>query len=183
VKKIRIYTDGACSGNQEKENIGGWGTILEYNENQKELSGGEINTTNNIMELTAVIEGLKSLKSFDLDIKIFSDSAYIVNCFNEKWYSKWLINGWMTSKKTPVENKDLWMQLIDLVNKFEKLKFYKIKGHLKTSGAEFNKWYKKYTDVSEKVSEDEFKHIVKMNNRADQLANIEMDKIRKHRTL
>lgn len=75
MKEVKIYTDGACSGNQEKENIGGWGTILEYNENQKELSGSALNTTNNIMELTAVIEGLKSLKNLNLDIKIFSDSA------------------------------------------------------------------------------------------------------------
>ena len=178
MKKVKIYTDGACSGNQEKENIGGWGTILEYNEKQKELSGSALNTTNNIMELTAVVKGLESLKTKDLDIKIFSDSAYIVNCFNEQWYLKWLSNGWMTSKKTPVENKDLWIQLINLINKFEKVKFYKIKGHLKTSGAEFNKWYKKYNDNSEKISEEDFRHIVKMNNRADELANIEMDNIR-----
>ena len=83
---LRIYTDGACSGNQEKENFGGWGAVLEYGEHQKELFGGQANTTNNRMELTAVIEALKAIKGTGRTIEVFSDSAYVSNCFREKWY-------------------------------------------------------------------------------------------------
>lgn len=80
---LRIYTDGACSGNQSDENVGGWGAVLEYGPHKKELFGGEVNTTNNRMELTAVIEALKALKSPGQTIQIFTDSSYVANCFRE----------------------------------------------------------------------------------------------------
>ena len=89
---MRIYTDGACSGNQNETNIGGWGSILEFGDSQKELHGGELNTTNNRMELTAVIEALKILKRDGLSIEIFTDSSYVASCFRDKWYMNWRKN-------------------------------------------------------------------------------------------
>ena len=91
---LRIYTDGGCSGNQSDENIGGWGAILEFGENKKELRGGELNTTNNRMEMTALLEAFRALKKEGLEIEIFSDSSYLMNCFREKWYETWRRNGW-----------------------------------------------------------------------------------------
>ena len=85
--RIRIYTDGACSGNQHEENVGGYGAILEYGEHVKEIYGGEENTTNNRMELKAVIEAFKLLKKAGLEVDIFSDSAYVVRCFRERWFA------------------------------------------------------------------------------------------------
>ncbi|SDZ06205.1 ribonuclease HI [Proteiniborus ethanoligenes] len=133
--KIIIYTDGACSGNQHDENIGGYGAVLIYKDNKKEIYGGEVNTTNNRMELKACIKALEALKKKDIPIEIYTDSAYLCNCFNQKWYEKWQKNGWLNSKKEPVENKDLWVRLIDLVNEFQSVKFIKVKGH---SGVELN---------------------------------------------
>ncbi len=133
--KIIVYTDGACSGNQHDENIGGYGAVLIYKDNKKEIYGGEINTTNNRMELMACIKALEALKRKDIPVHIHTDSAYLCNCFNQKWYVKWLKNGWINSKKEPVENKELWNQLIDLVNTFESISFIKVKGH---SGVELN---------------------------------------------
>jgi ribonuclease HI len=177
--KINIYTDGACSGNQNESNIGGWGTILEAGENQKELYGGAQNTTNNIMELTAVLEGLKALKSHQHHVRIYSDSAYIVNCFNQKWYLKWQSNGWKTSQKKPVENKDLWAEIIGLVNQIQTVQFYKVKGHLELSKqAEVKKWYEKFAKAYGSVPMNEFEYLIKMNHRADELANLGMDAYR-----
>lgn len=124
MEKITIYTDGACSGNPGP---GGWGCILIYNENKKELSGGEKNTTNNIMEITAVIEALKALK-FPCEVDLYSDSAYVVNCFNEGWIYNWLKKGWKTSGGEPVKNKELWEELYSLT-KIHKVTFHKVKGH------------------------------------------------------
>lgn len=112
-----IYTDGACSGNPGP---GGWAAILIYGRHVKELSGGERQTTNNRMELTAVIEALKALKE-PCRVKVYSDSAYIVNCFHEKWYVKWEKTGF---KKNP----DLWQELLRLVRMHE-VEFVKVKGH------------------------------------------------------
>ena len=94
MKNIILYTDGACSGNPGP---GGWGVVLLYNEIKKELSGGEEQTTNNRMELTAVIKGLQALKE-ECNVDIYSDSAYVVNAFLQDWVSKWISNGWKTSK-------------------------------------------------------------------------------------
>ncbi len=124
MEEVIIYTDGACSGNPGP---GGWGSILMYKDNQKEISGGKQNTTNNVMELTAVIEGLKLLK-FPCKVKLYSDSAYVVNAFNQKWIVGWLKNGWKNSSKEPVKNKELWQELYDLT-KVHKVEFIKVKGH------------------------------------------------------
>lgn len=130
-EKVIVYCDGACSGNQFEKNRGGWGAVLKFKDiRQRELYGGEKNTTNNRMELVACIKALEALKRYDLDIEIYSDSAYIVNCIHQKWYVKWQKNGWKTSHKKPVENKDLWIRLLDLVSKFN-VKFRKVKGHSK----------------------------------------------------
>ncbi len=130
MKEVTIYTDGACSGNPGP---GGWGAILIYGENKKEISGGEKETTNNIMEITAVIESLKLLK-YPCDVKLYSDSAYVVNAFNNNWVESWQKNGWINSKKEEVKNKELWKELIELT-KTHNVTFIKVKGH---SDNEFN---------------------------------------------
>ena len=124
MEEVIIYTDGACSGNPGP---GGWGSILMYKGNKKEISGGKSNTTNNVMELTAVIEGLKLLK-FPCKVKLYSDSAYVVNAFNQKWIYGWLKNGWKNSSKEPVKNKELWQELYELT-KIHEVEFIKVKGH------------------------------------------------------
>ena len=124
--KILIYTDGACSGNPGP---GGWGAILMYKEHKKELSGGCKNTTNNIMEITAVLEALKQLKyPCNSEVEIYSDSAYVVNAFNNGWIYNWKKNNWKTASKEPVKNKELWEELYSLVKKFN-ASFIKVKGH------------------------------------------------------
>jgi len=176
---INIYTDGACSGNQNENNVGGWGTILEAGENTKELYGGQANTTNNIMELTAVLEGLKALKSHNHQVNVFSDSAYIVNCFNQNWYVKWLSNGWMTSQKKPVENRAIWEELIHIVQKIKTVNFYKVKGHLDLNKkSDVKKWYDKYAKAYGSVPMHSFEYLIKMNHRADELANKGMEPYR-----
>jgi len=124
MEEVVIYTDGACSGNPGP---GGWGSILMYKGNQKEISGGKIDTTNNVMELTAVIEGLRLLK-FPCKVKLYSDSAYVVNAFNQKWIYGWLKNGWKNASKEPVKNKELWQELYNLT-KVHEVEFIKVKGH------------------------------------------------------
>lgn len=129
-KDVIIYTDGACSGNPGP---GGWGTILMYKDIKKEISGNSPNTTNNIMEMTAVIEGLKLLKE-PCNVEIYSDSAYVVNAFSQGWIYNWLKKNWQTSNKEPVKNKELWIKLYELVKQHD-VKFIKVKGH---SDNEFN---------------------------------------------
>ncbi len=124
MEKVIIYTDGACSGNPGP---GGWGAILIYKENKKEISGGSKETTNNVMELTAVIEALKLLK-YPCEVELYSDSAYVVNAFNQGWIYNWIKNNWKTSGKDPVKNKELWQELYELT-KIHKVKFNKVKGH------------------------------------------------------
>ncbi|MBQ9298855.1 MAG: ribonuclease HI [Clostridia bacterium] len=146
MEKIVIYTDGACSGNPGP---GGWGAILMYKDHKKEISGGNKETTNNIMEITAVIEALKLVKeNFEAKIEIYSDSAYVVNAFNNGWIYNWRKNNWKTASKEPVKNKELWEELYDFTKKF-KIEFIKVKGH----------------------SDNEF------NNRCDELARSEIKKI------
>ena len=130
MEKVIIYTDGACSGNPGP---GGWGAILMYKDNKKEISGGKKSTTNNEMELTAVIEGLKLLK-YPCEVEVYSDSAYVVNAFLQKWIDNWIKNNWKTSNKEPVKNQELWKELYELT-KTHKVKFIKVKGH---SDNEFN---------------------------------------------
>ena len=124
MEEVIIYTDGACSGNPGP---GGWGSILMYKGNLKEISGGKADTTNNVMELTAVIEGLRLLK-FPCKVKLYSDSAYVVNAFQQKWIYGWLKNGWKNASKEPVKNKELWQELYDLT-KVHEVEFIKVKGH------------------------------------------------------
>ncbi len=173
MKIIRIHTDGACAGNQNVQNVGGWGAVLEYQGTTKELFGGMRNTTNNRMELTALIEALKALKTKDIPVEIYSDSAYVINCFHQGWHRKWCLNGWMNSKKEPVENMDLWQELLQLTESLQTVSFYSIKGHLDlTKTAEVSKWYGKFTEKNKlKISLDEFYGIVRMNHLADALAN------------
>ncbi len=127
--KILIYSDGSCSNNQSKENFGGYGAVLIYKDNVKEIYGGEKNTTNNIMEMTAVIKSLEALKNKNIPVEVYSDSAYIVNCINNKWYVNWRKNGWKTSKKDPVENKELWEKMLFLIDSLLDFKIIKVKGH------------------------------------------------------
>ena len=139
-----IYTDGACSYNPGP---GGWGAILFYGDLKKEISGGANETTNNQMELTAVIEALKALKE-PCEVEVFTDSAYICNAFKQDWISSWLLNNWRNSNKKPVANRELWETLINLCQK-HKVNFNKVKGH----------------------ADNEF------NNRCDELARQEVERI------
>lgn len=153
ITNVEIYTDGGCRGNQKENNIGAIGVVLKYGQHIKEYSQVYRNTTNNRMEIQAAITGLKHMKRFDIPVVIKSDSAYLVNCINNKWYESWLNNGWLTSTRKPVENRDLWIELIDLMEKFNSISFVKVKGHSTDEG----------------------------NNRADELVNIAMDNvIKKH---
>ena len=122
--KVTIYTDGACSGNPGP---GGWGAILVSGENSKEISGGKKDTTNNVMELTAVIEALKLLKR-PCQVDLYSDSAYVVNAFLQDWISSWIKNNWINSSKEEVKNKELWQELVALTETHYVI-FHKVKGH------------------------------------------------------
>ena len=122
--KVTLYTAGACSGNPGP---GGWAALLMVDKYKKELSGGEAVTTNNRMELLAVINGLKAL-SRPCEVDVYSDSAYVVNAFLQKWIVSWQRNGWRNSAKAEVANKDLWQELLKLTD-VHKVKFIKVKGH------------------------------------------------------
>lgn len=130
MKKVVIYTDGACSGNPGP---GGWGAILMCDGVQKEISGVSKETTNNIMEITAVLEALKLLKQ-ECEVEVYSDSAYVVNAFNQGWIYNWQKNNWKTASKDPVKNRELWEELYSFTRK-HKVTFIKVKGH---SDNEFN---------------------------------------------
>jgi ribonuclease HI len=124
MKEVSIYTDGACSGNPGP---GGWGAVLFYGDKRKEISGAEPHTTNNRMEIQAVIEALSLLK-VPCRATVYSDSAYVVNCFQNNWIKGWLRNGWRNSKGQPVENKELWQRLWELMGIHE-VSYVKVKGH------------------------------------------------------
>lgn len=146
MKKVILYTDGACSGNP---GMGGWAAVLIYKKHQKEFSGSEKLTTNNRMELTAVIRGLQLLKE-KCNVEVYSDSAYVVNAINNDWLTQWQLRNWKTANKEPVSNQDLWEELIPLLKK-HKVSFFKVKGH----------------------SDDE------LNNLCDKLAVAEINKLKK----
>ena len=124
MKKVDLYTDGACSGNPGAD---GWGAVLIYNGIEKEISGGFPETTNNRMEIYAVIAGLKCLKT-DCEVNVYSDSAYTVNAINAGWLDGWMKNGWKKADGKPVLNVDLWQELYALSCR-HKLTFIKVKGH------------------------------------------------------
>ncbi len=128
--KVTIYTDGACSGNPGP---GGWGAVLVSDKHEKELSGGEENTTNNRMELTAVISALSALKR-PCDVTVYTDSKYVVDAIEKGWAKKWQSNNWMRSNKDKALNPDLWQQLLDKLN-IHNVSFIWVKGH---AGHEFN---------------------------------------------
>ena len=143
MEEITIYTDDACYVNHGP---GGWGAILMFGDTKKEISGGLDNTTNNVMELTAVIESLKMLKR-PCRVDLYSDSAYVVNAFLQKWIYGWIKKNWKTAGNDPVKNKELWQELYGLT-KIHDVTFHKVKGH----------------------ADNEF------NNRCDELARMERDK-------
>lgn len=145
---IIIYCDGGCRGNQEDHNIGGWGAVLQYDGRSKELHGGAADTTNNIMELTAAIRSLETLKTEHIPVSFYIDSAYVVNGMNS-WVAGWVKKGWKTASGQPVKNKELWMRLNELAGRQQTITFNKVKGH----------------------------HGVTLNERADELANQAMDEI------
>ena len=144
MQKVTIYTDGACSGNPGP---GGWAAVLICGEHKKEISGGCKNTTNNIMELTAILEALKALKT-ECDVELYSDSAYSVNAFNQGWIYNWIKKGWKTADGKDVKNKEIWQEIYSLTKK-RKVNFNKVKGH---------------SDVE-------------LNNRCDELARGEIEKL------
>ena len=142
MKKVTLYTDGACSGNP---GVGGWGAVLIYNGHEKRISGAEDNTTNNRMEVTAVIEGLKNLK-YECEVDVYSDSAYTVNAFSKGWIYDWQRSNWKKSDNKPVQNVDLWCILYDLSQKHA-LNFIKVKGHADNE----------YNNICDKLATDAIK--------------------------
>lgn len=146
MKKVTIYTDGSCSGNP---GAGGWGAVLIYNGKEKRISGGENPTTNNRMELTAPISALSALKE-PCEVELYSDSAYLVNAFNNGWLNSWQLNGWRTSDKKEVKNADLWQKLLELC-KIHKVEFIKVKGH---SDNEYN-------NICDKLAVEETQKLLK----------------------
>ena len=124
MKTVTLYTDGACSGNPGP---GGWGAILEYAGTEKELSGGEAQTTNNRMELTAVIAGLSALKEPCI-VELYSDSKYVIDGLSKGWAASWQKNGWKKADKKPALNPDLWEKLLELTT-IHKLNYHWVKGH------------------------------------------------------
>ncbi len=124
MKDVIIYTDGACSGNPGP---GGWAALLRHGEHQKVISGGERRTTNNRMELTAALEALRALKQ-PCRVALHTDSAYLHNAFTKGWLDKWQRNGWKTSSKKPVENRDLWERLVTVSDRHD-VTWVKVRGH------------------------------------------------------
>lgn len=124
MKRVQLFSDGACSGNPGP---GGYGVILKYNEHKKEFSAGYKSTTNNRMELMAIIVGLKSLKE-KCQVDVYSDSKYIVDAINQGWVEKWRANNWKRNKKEVAKNIDLWKKLLNLLDQHT-VTIYWVKGH------------------------------------------------------
>ena len=177
---LKIYTDGACSGNQHDENIGGWGAVLVYGSHEKELWGGEPNTTNNRMEMTALLEAFRAINRDNQCIEIYSDSAYLMDCFRKKWYVKWLANGWMNAQKKPVENRDLWEGLLPFLDAHD-IRFFRVKGHVNLNSPKVDKegLYRQFLGWNgESFVFEDFTTAIAMNHRADALANRGIDQLR-----
>ena len=130
---VEIYTDGSCSGNGKENSLGGWGFLVLYDEKEvKECNGGEANTTNNRMEMLAVLNACHCYDNeFNVEPAeciIYTDSTYIHSCISQSWWKNWVRNGWINSKKQPVKNKDLWLKIIPFFQRLD-IKFEKVKGH------------------------------------------------------
>ncbi len=125
---VEIYCDGACIGNGRKTNRGGWGAVIKGSGKTREISGGELNTTNQRMEIMSCIKALEAVATINDVFCVYSDSAYLINCMNDKWYVKWLRNGWLNASKNPVENRDLWERLLALIDG-KQISFRKVRGH------------------------------------------------------
>lgn len=176
---LRIYTDGGCRGNQSEKNIGGWGALLVFGKHSKELKGGEVNTTNNRMEMTALLEAFRAITKENQTIEVFSDSSYLMDCFRKKWYVNWRRNGWKNAKKQPVENRDLWESLLPYLD-IHDISFFRVKGHVNVDSSSVNmdKLYQKFLEWNgSSFSYDDFILITEMNNEADRLANEGMDEL------
>ena len=143
MKKVTLYTDGACSGNP---GVGGWGAVLIYKEHEKRISGAEQSTTNNRMEVFAVISGLECLKE-PCEVTIYSDSAYTVNAFSEGWLFEWEKSGWKKADNKQVLNSDLWQRLLALTRK-HRVTFVKVKGHADNE----------YNNICDKLATDAIKN-------------------------
>ena len=124
MKEVTLYTDGACSGNPGK---GGWGAVLIYKEYKKEMSGGEVETTNNRMELTAAIEGLSALKE-PCRVKLYSDSKYLIDGITKGWARSWREKGWKKSDGKPALNVELWEKVLEL-DEYHEIEYIWVKGH------------------------------------------------------
>lgn len=146
--RVQAYCDGGCRNNQAAKNIGGWGVYLKWGDAEKKLYGGTVNTTNNKMELTAAIQALRAIKNKNVGVDLSMDSAYVYNGLTQ-WIYGWQRKGWVNSKRQPVANKDLWLELIDEKDRFSDLAFHKVRGHRDDEG----------------------------NNMADALANKAMDEV------
>lgn len=146
MKKVTLYTDGACSGNP---GVGGWGAVLIYNGIEKRISGAEAETTNNRMELFAVISGLECLKE-PCEVTVYSDSAYTVNSFLNGWVYGWEKSGWKKADNKPVLNDDLWKRLLALT-RVHKVEFVKVKGHADNE----------YNNICDKLATDAVKNFNK----------------------
>ena len=177
---LRIYTDGGCAGNQNEENLGGWGAVLEFGSASKELFGAEANTTNNRMEMTALLEAFRAITKEGQTIRVFSDSSYLMDCFRKGWYRNWQANGWKTAKKTPVENQDLWEELLPYLDRHD-IQFYRVKGHvhLDHPATDEKKQYAKFVEWNgPQFSMEDFRYVTEKNNQADALANRGIDSLR-----
>lgn len=145
---VDIYTDGGARNNGSKKNsLSAWAYTMRFGEYTKEDAGIYLNGTNQMMEIRAVIEGLKAMKRTDVPVVVHSDSAYVCNCIKDRWYVGWMKNGWRNAKGKEVANQDLWKQLLKEVERFDHITFNKVKGHSSNKG----------------------------NNRADELVNLKMD--------
>ena len=148
MKKVDLYTDGACSGNP---GAGGYCAILIYNGVEKIISGSEPETTNNRMELLAVIQGLEALL-VECEVSVYSDSQYTVDAFNKGWIQNWQDNGWKNAAKKEVKNVDLWLKLLELTQK-HKVEFIKVKGHADNE----------YNNRCDKIAVNEYKKLQSAN--------------------
>ena len=176
------YCDGSCLGNGKENSFGGWAYACIDKDNTIVMfgSGSAKSTTNNRMELTAVIEGFRALKKDGQTVEVFTDSSYVANCFREKWYESWEKNRWRNAAKKSVENQELWKELLALVRRHN-VSFYRVKGHvnLNSKSTDFDKLFEKFIGWNgARFSFEDFRYVTEMNNRADELANMGIDQVK-----